>query len=372
VIEKRLNQGSESSKLFCYFFEEFGNIEEIYSRSIAKLLKSTASMVEFGTLRDYWLSLRGELENLVKLHHDLGVTLHKELGRDLNKFKEDQSKMRKQYLSDASKLNKERKFLESNISKLRERYEEYAKKAEASHQKVEQAKSASKAQNEIAKLTASAQKYAKEEMLFENEYKDAITKLTTFQPTWEEKLASIYQELQVQEEDRIDYTKSILERYVAAVEVSAPYYSEMCKRLRDLTKTIDKNEDIECFIRENQTGNEKPSVPIFIPYKGSVSGTAYASSTPSFTTPTPTTSSTFTKTAPVSANSTTFSKSAPPNGKSKAGKTVKALYDYVGADANELDFFAGDSIQVLEEDGSGWWTGEIDGRKGLFPSNYVE
>ena len=38
----------------------------------------------------------------------------------------------------------------------------------------------------------------------------------------------------------------------------------------------------------------------------------------------------------------------------------------------QLDFFADDVITVIAEDASGWWTGEIDGRQGLFPSNYVQ
>lgn len=35
-------------------------------------------------------------------------------------------------------------------------------------------------------------KFAKEEMQFEQEYKEAISKLAAFQPTWEEKIANMY------------------------------------------------------------------------------------------------------------------------------------------------------------------------------------
>lgn len=51
----------------------------------------------------------------------------------------------------------------------------------------------------------------------------------------------------------------------------------------------------------------------------------------------------------------------------------RVLWDYVGADQNELDLMAGDVIRILERDlETGWWTGELNGRTGLFPSNYVE
>lgn len=51
-------------------------------------------------------------------------------------------------------------------------------------------------------------------------------------------------------------------------------------------------------------------------------------------------------------------------------KTVKAMYDFNGS-ADELTFRAGTEIKVLNEVVEGWWMGEIDGKKGLFPTSYV-
>ncbi|KAL5519818.1 hypothetical protein ACEPAG_1478 [Sanghuangporus baumii] len=52
---------------------------------------------------------------------------------------------------------------------------------------------------------------------------------------------------------------------------------------------------------------------------------------------------------------------------------VRALHDFVPQQQNAtcLAFRAGDLIRVLNRDPSGWWDGEIDGRRGWFPSNYV-
>lgn len=52
---------------------------------------------------------------------------------------------------------------------------------------------------------------------------------------------------------------------------------------------------------------------------------------------------------------------------------VLAMHDYVpqqGA-ATCLSFRAGQVIRVLNRDPSGWWDGELEGRRGWFPSNYV-
>jgi hypothetical protein len=52
-------------------------------------------------------------------------------------------------------------------------------------------------------------------------------------------------------------------------------------------------------------------------------------------------------------------------------KLVRALYDFTGS-ADELTFKTGDEIVVLNEVVDGWWMGELDGRKGLFPTPYTE
>ena len=52
----------------------------------------------YRTTRDCWLSIRGEMENLARLHHDLSVSLHKDMGIPMNKFKDEQAKSRRAVL----------------------------------------------------------------------------------------------------------------------------------------------------------------------------------------------------------------------------------------------------------------------------------
>lgn len=48
------------------------------------------------------------------------------------------------------------------------------------------------------------------------------------------------------------------------------------------------------------------------------------------------------------------------------------MYKYDPKDAEELAINEGDIINVYEMNDDGWWLGEKNGKKGLFPSNFVE
>ncbi|XP_062862734.1 nostrin [Trichomycterus rosablanca] len=50
----------------------------------------------------------------------------------------------------------------------------------------------------------------------------------------------------------------------------------------------------------------------------------------------------------------------------------EALYDYSSEKQDELNITEGDQIEILQKEDSGWWFGEVNGKKGFFPSNYVK
>mmetsp|Transcript_31514 Transcript_31514/g.79051 ORF Transcript_31514/g.79051 Transcript_31514/m.79051 type:complete len:347 (+) Transcript_31514:69-1109(+) len=51
---------------------------------------------------------------------------------------------------------------------------------------------------------------------------------------------------------------------------------------------------------------------------------------------------------------------------------AQALYDYTGSSEAELSFSAGEVISVTQKPEGEWWYGDINGRAGYFPYNYVQ
>ncbi|GAA5990282.1 hypothetical protein JCM11641_006385 [Rhodosporidiobolus odoratus] len=68
------------------------------------------------------------------------------------------------------------------------------------------------------------------------------------------------------------------------------------------------------------------------------------------------------------------SSSAIPDPTPKPPSRVRALYDFVGQTADELQMKRGEEVRVLEEISEDWMRGESErtGRRGIFPTNYVE
>ncbi|KAG8773802.1 hypothetical protein FRC12_002311 [Ceratobasidium sp. 428] len=64
----------------------------------------------------------------------------------------------------------------------------------------------------------------------------------------------------------------------------------------------------------------------------------------------------------------------PPPPAGSGGIQAKALWDYNldGQLKDDLTFRSGDIIQIVKEENTDWWTGRLNGKEGMFPSNHVE
>jgi len=56
----------------------------------------------------------------------------------------------------------------------------------------------------------------------------------------------------------------------------------------------------------------------------------------------------------------------------QGGPKAKALYAYQGQTQDELTFKEGDIMVIHKKDPGGWWEGELNGKRGWVPANYLE
>jgi len=56
----------------------------------------------------------------------------------------------------------------------------------------------------------------------------------------------------------------------------------------------------------------------------------------------------------------------------EAGDWADVIYDYDSGEAEDLKITEGDIVLITERTSDDWWTGEVNGKKGLFPASYVK
>ena len=54
------------------------------------------------------------------------------------------------------------------------------------------------------------------------------------------------------------------------------------------------------------------------------------------------------------------------------GRTARVTFSYNAEDEDELTLKVGDIIENIADWETGWWDGELNGKKGVFPNNFVE
>uniref|UniRef100_K1QWQ4 CD2-associated protein n=1 Tax=Magallana gigas TaxID=29159 RepID=K1QWQ4_MAGGI len=57
---------------------------------------------------------------------------------------------------------------------------------------------------------------------------------------------------------------------------------------------------------------------------------------------------------------------------SEKRKKAKVLFDYEPENEDELKIEVGDTVEIIKQEEEGWWEGVLNGKTGVFPSNFVE
>ncbi|XP_027730555.1 GRB2-related adapter protein isoform X4 [Vombatus ursinus] len=79
----------------------------------------------------------------------------------------------------------------------------------------------------------------------------------------------------------------------------------------------------------------------------------------------------FYRTTTIAKKKQIFLRDEDPTHKPPRAKFAKAQFDFTAQNSSQLSFYQGDIIEVLEHSDPNWWRGQLSGRVGFFPRNYV-
>ena len=177
-----------------------------------------------------------------------------------------------------------------------------------------------------------------------------------------------YDEFQRMEEERIEFCKQTLKKYVAAQEGLVPLLSQGTTMVSKLVGSVDRAHDIELFIADARTGNDRPVPDEFVKFNRQTPDKALGGAADGNARTSPVKRGGASKLGPTPSKVV----KSPFVAKGKKAETATALYPFPGSEEGELAFEEGEVLEIVSKD-EGWWLAKNKkGQSGQVPENYVE
>jgi hypothetical protein len=204
-------------------------------------------------LRDALCAALDEARQQYNLHRQLAAAFSALAAESQAALKE-QKMARKALLQDAAVCLKERGVLEAAMKKARVRYAESVTKKEAAVNTVAALEAQSRAQADVAKMKAKMHKLAKEEMLLDQELKEAVERFQEYHPTYVARMTALMDGLQKREEQRVDHIRKQLVAAAAALQLPVAAISETTASAARTAAGVSVEKDLSELVRATATG----------------------------------------------------------------------------------------------------------------------
>jgi len=395
IVYDRYEEGKRTMNDFMKFITDRLDAETSFGKDLQKAAQKAGVLSERGTVSEAYNSLRASHEQLHRQHSEFANQLKREVITPIDTIKKDQSKQKDNLEKTVSRVTKDLEKAKDNLKKSKVKYHDLSKQSEQALVMYEKAQQDPTTQSaKLTKLNTSQQQLKKETETADSQYRTAIKEFNSAQQKYEEGIKGVLVEFQEMDEKRIVTLKESYKKYIFYSETLLSGLEQNKIMLIKVFDNIDAFSDIQAFIEEKKT-NLNPPTPIeyepYVPTSGISAPTEFTVSSPTnfgktggfgksstivpvVKNPEPlktTSGSTIDKKRPGS----TDAMAAVILGSNNAHKPrfkVKAMYDYTADEASELSISPGDIIVVTHVDESGWWGGELKGKSGQFPRNYVE
>ncbi|XP_070536065.1 proline-serine-threonine phosphatase-interacting protein 2-like [Ptychodera flava] len=400
VIVKRLKEGRQTLKDFEEFLKQRARAEEAYGKNLIKISRNAGGKEEIGSMKKSWDEYINQTEKIGEAHVAMGQVLLDSVKKihDFREVQREKRKEREEAVIDSQKLKKE---LFNKTTSLQKSYVKACKEAEQAEDVALKSRMFANPK-EQDKLNAKKEKAKTQAHTADLAYQRSVENLEDARQRWEKDFTECCVIFQALEEERVRFFRNEL---WVQTNIGSSYCSKndhMYEDVRKMLEECEEEKDVDKFISLHRIGCDRPApVRYHNMYENKINARAEVSETsilsksrqPSLSRRPPETLPVDNSLGrathrpdpvqmggvPLALTRHTIQPSLLDDdpcyasiNDAKNQKVVKALYDYTAQGAKELTIQAGDVITVTKSDDNNWWEGICQGRRGMFPTNYVE
>ncbi|XP_043563595.1 F-BAR domain only protein 2 isoform X4 [Chiloscyllium plagiosum] len=246
VLYHNMKHGQTSTKDLADFIRESVTIEDIYSRSMTKLAKTTSNYSQLGTFAPVWDVLKLSTEKLASSHLDL-VRKLQELIKEVQKYGDEQTKAHKKTKEEVAGTLDAVQNIQSITQSLQKSKENYSVKCV----EYERLKKEGATQKEIEKAVVKSKKATETYKLYVEKYAAART-------DFEQKMTETARKFQEIEEAHLRHMKEILSSFAQSIEETHIQIGQVHDELVQNMESTTVESLIQKFAETKGTGKERP------------------------------------------------------------------------------------------------------------------
>ncbi|XP_061937169.1 protein kinase C and casein kinase substrate in neurons protein 1 isoform X9 [Apis cerana] len=415
---KRIEDGHKLCDSLITLVQERAEIEKSYAKALKNWSKNWNDKIEkgpeYGTTEAAWKGVLVESERLCDLHLRVKENLCNDIIQQVKTWQKETYhksmmtlKERKEMEDAFKKAQKPWVKLLQKVEKAKSEYHNSCKtERTAANMERNASADSSLSPDQVRKMQDRVQKTKEEVQKAKEKYEAALQEINQYNPKYMEDMTQVFEKCQEMEAQRLQFFKEVLFGIHKCLNISQdPILPQIYEEFYHTINNADHEKDLKWW-SNNHGVNMAMNWPQFEEYppvnnKSKSKPTSRVISTDVSHADTKTDTinsskhsseknnhdgnavnrtSTMTNGTNVKQESNPFEEEEwdedsgePLVDNGEPGVLVRALYDYEGAEADELSFKQGDVFDKLEdEDEQGWCKGRKDGRVGLYPANYVE
>lgn len=382
------------TKDYADFLKIRAQAQESYGKSLIKLAKTLSGKDEIGTLRLAWESLRTETESIGQAHVSCANHILDEVNK-VNEFMEVQREQRKKIEEGVRRTQANIKGFYKKVIECKKTYEIRNREADQAIKAlaIESAKMNS-IPKELEKLKLKQSKTTQSAEQADTSYRSAVDVLENSRQLWEHETETACDIFQQIEEDRIQHLRNSMWVVTNLESANCVAEDEIYEEIRKTLEKCDVDGDIQLFIRQRQTGSERPASIEFENYFGGqierneshvVTNKNLKNRSPdSVIQIHPLMFTSETKPAPMFTSIDNDAETLENAVYDSVYDTVttttldqkrlcKVIYDFDGRNDEELSLREEAVVTLVREENADWWEVEtLEGNKGYFPAIYLE